>query len=34
MADKLLIRMFDVGLGDCTYCRITRPMRRVATSTS
>lgn len=22
MADKLLIRMFDVGLGDCIYCRI------------
>ena len=22
MADKLLIRLFDVGLGDCIYCRI------------
>lgn len=22
MADKLLVRMFDVGLGDCIYCRI------------
>ena len=22
MADKLLIRMFDVGLGDCIYCQI------------
>lgn len=22
MADKLLIRLFDVGLGDCVYCRI------------
>jgi hypothetical protein len=22
MADQLLIRMFDVGLGDCVYCRI------------
>src|SRR5687768_4353651 len=24
MADKLLIRMFDVGLGDCVYCRIPK----------
>jgi beta-lactamase superfamily II metal-dependent hydrolase len=24
MADKLLIRMFDVGLGDCIYCRIPK----------
>jgi hypothetical protein len=22
VADKLLIRMFDVGLGDCIYCRV------------
>jgi beta-lactamase superfamily II metal-dependent hydrolase len=22
MADKLLVRLFDVGLGDCIYCRI------------
>jgi hypothetical protein len=22
MADKLLIRLFDVGLGDCIYCRV------------
>jgi hypothetical protein len=24
MADKLLIRLFDVGLGDCIYCRIPK----------
>ena len=24
MADKLLIRVFDVGLGDCIYCRIPK----------
>jgi hypothetical protein len=24
MADKLLIRAFDVGLGDCIYCRIPK----------
>ena len=24
MADKLLIRLFDVGLGDCVYCRIPK----------
>ena len=24
MADKLLIRRFDVGLGDCIYCRIPK----------
>jgi hypothetical protein len=24
MADKLLIRMFDVGLGDCIYCRVPK----------
>lgn len=27
MADKLLIRVFDVGLGDCIYCRIPRAHR-------
>lgn len=27
MADKLLIRMFDVGLGDCVYCRIPEAHR-------
>jgi Metallo-beta-lactamase superfamily len=24
MADKLLIRLFDVGLGDCVYCRVPK----------
>jgi hypothetical protein len=24
MADKLLIRVFDVGLGDCIYCRVPK----------
>jgi hypothetical protein len=24
MADKLLIRLFDVGLGDCIYCRVPK----------
>jgi beta-lactamase superfamily II metal-dependent hydrolase len=24
MADKLLVRLFDVGLGDCIYCRIPK----------
>ena len=24
MADKLLIRLYDVGLGDCIYCRIPK----------
>lgn len=24
MADKLLVRVFDVGLGDCIYCRIPK----------
>jgi hypothetical protein len=24
MADKLLVRTFDVGLGDCVYCRIPK----------
>jgi hypothetical protein len=24
MADKFLIRLFDVGLGDCIYCRIPK----------
>src|SRR5262245_17505048 len=24
MADKLLIRLFEVGLGDCIYCRIPK----------
>jgi hypothetical protein len=27
MADKLLIRLFDVGLGDCIYCRIPKAHR-------
>lgn len=27
MADKLLIRLFDVGLGDCIYCRVPKAHR-------
>ena len=27
MADKLLIRLYDVGLGDCIYCRIPKAHR-------
>jgi hypothetical protein len=27
MADKLLVRLFDVGLGDCIYCRIPKAHR-------
>jgi hypothetical protein len=27
MADKLLVRLFDVGLGDCIYCRIPKGHR-------
>ena len=27
MADKLLIRLFDVGLGDCIYCRLPKAHR-------
>ena len=34
MADKLLIRLFDVGLGDCIYCRIPKAHRTAAISTS
>src|SRR5258705_9806070 len=27
MADKLLIRLYDVGLGDCIYCRIPKAQK-------
>ena len=34
MADKLLIRAYNVEVGDCIYCRIPKGERSAATSTT